>query len=213
MKKNIIFFGDSITDCSRDRNSPFTYSSSMGTGYAYMSAVHIHTNYPSEYNVINRGIGGNRIVDLYARVKSDVWNLEPDVLSILIGINDVWHEVAQKNGVELDRFINVYKLILKETKERFPNVKLIIMEPFVIKGPATEENFDKFLTIKDYAREIKKLAEEFGATFIPLQDKIDELLKTHDPYYVLADGVHPNFVGAGLLAREWITAFEKIKNN
>ena len=210
--KNVIFFGDSITDCSRDRNSPYTYSCSAGTGYAYMSAVHIHTNYPSEYNVINRGIGGNRIVDLYARIKSDVWSFEPEILSILIGINDVWHEVTSKNGVELDRFIKVYDMLITDTLKVLPNLKIILLEPFVLKGGATEENYERFLEVKEYAKAVKALAEKYSLEFLPLQDAFDKAAEKSCAEYYLYDGVHPDAAGARLIADEWIKLFnEKIK--
>ena len=81
------------------------------------------------------------MVDLYARIKKDVWNLKPDVLSILIGVNDVWHEIGSRNGVEIDRFERVYRTLIKETLERLPDCKIMLLEPFVLKGAATEEQY------------------------------------------------------------------------
>ena len=94
----VLFLGDSITDMSRSREGDNVYK---GNGYVFYAAGDIKREDPS-IEVINRGISGNRVVDLYARIKSDVWNLQPDVLSILIGVNDVWHEIISQNGVELD---------------------------------------------------------------------------------------------------------------
>ena len=76
---------------------------------------------PTKHEIFNRGISGNRVVDLYARIKSDVWNLKPDVLSILVGVNDVWHELDIANGVDIERYERIYGMMLEETLERLPN--------------------------------------------------------------------------------------------
>ena len=86
---------------------------------------------PGEYEFINRGISGNRIVDVYARIKADIINLEPDVMSILIGINDVWHEVGHKNGVSAEKFFKIYSMLIEEIQEALPEIKIMILEPFV----------------------------------------------------------------------------------
>ena len=86
---------------------------------------------PGEYRFLNRGISGNRSVDLYARIKSDIICLKPDVMSILIGVNDVWHELDSGNGVDGDKYFMIYSLLLKEIKEALPLTKIMILEPFV----------------------------------------------------------------------------------
>ena len=127
----IIFFGDSITDAKRIRCStesgriPETYSiepNTYGSGYVFLTAAQLFYEKPQYYQILNRGISGNRIVDLYARIKMDVWNEEPDVLSILIGINDIWHEIARKNGVDIERFERMYRMLIEDTKKRLPNI-------------------------------------------------------------------------------------------
>ena len=100
MSKRILFQGDSITDCGRDRNQFYH----MGRGYASMVTGVLGLDHPGEYEFINRGISGNRIVDLYARIKSDFINLQPDYASILIGVNETWHEVSHQNGVDTEKF-------------------------------------------------------------------------------------------------------------
>ena len=204
----IVFFGDSITDMGRNREGDkkaFGY----GVGYPSFVAGTLLKDEPEKYEIFNRGIGGNRIVDLYARIKLDVWNLQPDVLSILIGINDVWHEIFGKNGVDLDRFERIYRMLLQDTRERFPNMKFVLMEPFVLEGEATKETFGQFLEVKKYAQVVRKLAEEFGAVFVPLQEKFDEMAKKHGAENYLYDGVHPDAAGAKLIADEWLNAFMK----
>ncbi len=204
----ILFFGDSITDAGRSRDADFNLYS-YGLGYVRSVAGKLLCEAPDKYEIVNRGISGNRIVDLYSRIKIDCWNLEPDVLSILIGVNDVWHETKRKNGVELPRFERVYRMLLEETKERLSSTKIILCEPFVLKGIATEEDYDEFLAVKEYAKVVKKLAEEYGCCFLPLQDKIDAFAEKYGVAACLADGVHPAIGGAQLIADEWLKLFKK----
>lgn len=206
----IILYGDSITDMGRDRNFDFEHYA-FGCGYSARVAGDLYYKDSAKYTVLNRGVSGNCSVDLYARLKEDVWNLKPDVLSILIGINDLWHEIDNRNGVDVARYEKVYRAIIEETRERFPAVKFILMEPFVLKGSATEKKFDEFVKVEEYAATVKKLAAEYGAYFLPLQDKMDEEAKRLGAGYVLYDGVHPSVAGAKLIADEWLGLFyEKV---
>ena len=140
MAKRIVFWGDSITDAGRDRSAETDksgYNRYLGCGYAQLIQAALGYDFPDEYEVLNRGISGNRIVDLYARIKADLINLKPDVISILIGINDVWHEYAHQNGVDAEKFELVYDWIIQEIRESLPNAKILILEPFVLPGSAT----------------------------------------------------------------------------
>lgn len=204
----ILFYGDSITDMGRNRENDNVF---MGNGYVFYAAGDIKKENPS-VQILNRGISGNRIVDLYARIKSDVWNLEPDVLSVLIGVNDVWHEISNKNGVELDRFIKVYEMLIEDTLKVLPNLKIVLCEPFVLKGDATEVNYDKFLAVKEYAKAVKALAEKYGLGFVALQEPFDKAAEKYGAKEFLYDGVHPNIAGARLIADEWMKYYnQKIK--
>jgi lysophospholipase L1-like esterase len=204
----VLFLGDSITDMGRNRERDNVWK---GNGYVFFAAGDIKREDPS-VEVINRGISGNRIVDLYARIKMDVWNLQPDVLSILIGINDIWHEIISQNGVELDRFIKVYDMLISDTLKVLPKVKIILCEPFVLKGTATEENYERFLQVKEYAKAIKGLAEKYSLEFLPLQDAFDKAAEKTQASDYLYDGVHPDIAGARLIADEWMNLYnEKIK--
>ena len=205
----ILFYGDSITDASRSREVEKP-NISLGHTYVTYAAGKLLERNPVGYEIYNRGISGNRIVDLYARVKRDCWNLKPDVISILIGINDIWHEIGGENGVELERFETVYRMLLSDTKKALPNVKLILCEPFVLSGSATEENFERFLEVKEYAKVVKKLAEEFGAELVLLQDKYDELGEKYGNDTLLRDGVHPTLAGGVVLANEWLKGYDKL---
>ena len=205
--KRILFQGDSITDASRSRED----DKHLGIGYPRFVSGELALDNPGEYEFFNRGISGNRIVDIYARIKKDLINLKPDVMSILIGINDVWHEVGEQNGVDAEKFFNVYSLIIEEVKSALPNIKIMIMEPFVLKARATEENWDYFETETAKRQEMaKKIAEKYNLKYIPLQDKFNEAAKLAPNDYWLGDGVHPTYAGHELIKREWIKAFKEL---
>ena len=208
----IVFFGDSITDMSRRRvydnlsDTAFAY----GVGYPLFIAGELHQQ-PDRYEVINRGIAGDEIVNLYARVCADVWNHTPDVLSILIGINDLYHQKSLNAGVELSRYIKTYKMLLEDTKNRLPNIKLVLCEPFMLRGVGTEALYEHFTQVKDYAAAVKEIAKEYDAYFLPLQEVLEEATAKANPDTYLYDGIHPTAAGAKLIADEWLKLFhEKI---
>jgi lysophospholipase L1-like esterase len=205
----ILFYGDSITDAHRSREIEEP-NAQLGATYVTYVAAKLLDRDPVGYEIYNRGISGNRIVDLYARVKKDCWNLKPDVISILIGINDIWHELSHENGVEVDRFENVYRMLLADTKKVLPDVKLILCEPFVLEGRATAEHLDKFSEVTKYASVVKKLAKEFDAELVLLQDMFTENGKKYGNATLLADGVHPTLAGGVMLGNEWLKVFDKM---
>ena len=133
--KRILFQGDSITDAIRYRDDFYD----MGRGYPNLVKASLGLEYPNEYEFINRGISGNRIVDLYARIKSDFINLKPDYASIYIGVNDAWHEIADKNGVDTDKFEKIYTMLIDEVKAACPDIKFIIIAPYVLEGTSTRD--------------------------------------------------------------------------
>ena len=206
----ILFYGDSITDAGRGKDIAEP-NAQLGTTYVTYVAAKLLDRDPVGYEIYNRGISGNRIVDLYARIKRDCWNLNPDVISILIGINDIWHELsASKNGVEIDRFENVYRMLLADTKKVLPDVKFILCEPFMLEGRATAEHLDEFSEVAEYANVVKKLAKEFDAELVLLQDMFTENGKKYGNATLLADGVHPTLAGGVMLGNEWLKVFDKM---
>ena len=211
--KRILFQGDSITDCGRARENDLH----VGTGYALFVKSQLGFEKPGEYEFYNRGISGNRIVDLYARIKADIINLAPDYISILIGVNDVWHEFGSHNGVDADKFEKIYCMLIEEIREALPNVKIMILEPFCLKGSATENSeeqpnkwniFDS--EVRKRADKAKKVAEKYNLTFVELQNVFEEATETMDATCWLYDGVHPTAMGHELIKREWMKAFEKM---
>lgn len=206
--KRILFQGDSITDAGRSRE----WDANRGMGYPTLVSASLGFDRPDEFEFINKGIGGNRVIDLIARVKADIINLKPDYMSILIGINDVWHEINWQNGIDTKRYEMYYNMLIEEVKEALPNIKIMILEPFVLKGPATEENWDKFRSgAEEKAAVAKRVAEKNNLLFVPLMAKFDEAAKKAPNDYWLADGVHPTAMGHELIKREWLKVFETLE--
>lgn len=206
--KKVLYQGDSITDVGRNTtNGSLT---SIGQGYPLLTSAYLSAKYPDALEFVNRGISGNRIVDLYARIKCDGWNLKPDVLSILIGVNDVWHELGSGNGVEARRFRNVYRMLVEDTLRESPQTKLMLMEPFVLKASATEEKWDRFdPMVRENAAIVRETAEEYHQAFLPLQDMFDAACEKAPASHWLGDGVHPTPAGHQLIAERWIRLFEE----
>ena len=205
----IVFFGDSITDMGRVYDAAPHTAHAFGKGYVFLASAELMAKYPKKFEILNRGISGNRIVDLYQRIKCDVWNHKPDVLSILIGVNDVWHEISRQNGVELDRFEKVYRMIIEDTKKVLPDIKIILMEPYILEVISTKDEIEKFKEVYKYAEVVKKLASEYNLPFVPLQEKFNTLAKENGAECYMKDGVHPDPAGARVIADEWLNVFYK----
>lgn len=205
--KTILFQGDSITDAGRSRQD----EANTGIGYATLVRAELGLEYPEQYVMYNRGISGNRVVDLYARIKSDIINLKPDIMSILIGVNDVWHEVGAQNGVDEDKYFKIYSMLIEEVLEALPDIKIMILEPFVLEGTATEEHWQVFhKEVLKRAKKAKEIAEKYHLPFIRLQDKFDAAAKLAPNNYWLMDGVHPTTAGHELIKREWMKCFNNL---
>ncbi len=205
--KKILFQGDSITDAGRSREN----DADRGIGYPTLVSAELGFLYPGEYEFVNRGISGNRSIDLLARIKRDIINLKPDIMSILIGVNDVGHEFMYEDGVDTEQFEKYYAMIIEEVTEALPDIKIMILEPFLLKASATEEDWDEFrYGVEKKAAAAKNIAERFGLKFIPLMRKFDDAAKTVAADYWLSDGLHPTAAGHELIAREWIKAFGEL---
>ena len=215
----ILFFGDSITDMGRYREDEAKVRPyGLGTGHVFLIATKLMNQDYGKYTIVNRGNSGDRVVDLYARIKRDVWHEKPDVLSILIGANDVWKDLslnALHDGVDIGRWEKVYRMIIEDTKANLPNVQIIICEPFVLPGTVTREEgrLEAFNQIREYANVAKKLAKEYNLAFVALQDKFDEMAKKYGEQYFLYDGIHPDIAGINLISEEWLKVFKtKVEN-
>ena len=203
----ILFQGDSITDAGRDRNNP----EHLGAGYPKFVAGTLALDHPGEYEFLNRGISGNRIVDVYARIKADIINLKPDVMSMMIGVNDVWHELSRQNGVSAEKFERIYDMLIQEIREELPDLKVIILSPYVMPGTSTEalglEEFRKEVALRVAAA--KRIAEKYGFAFVDMQKKFDEAAMG-DVTRLTVDGVHPVAGGIELIKRAWLDAYQTL---
>lgn len=211
--KRVLFQGDSITDCGRSRE----VLTDVGNGYPYLVRAHYGLEKPGQFEILNRGISGNRSVDVYARIKQDIINLKPDYMSILMGVNDVWHELSIQNGVDTPKFERIYTMLIEEVLEALPDIKLMILEPYALPGSATEgtleDGTDKYTAFRkdteDKSAACRRVAEKFHIPFVPLQAKLDAMVEAYGTESVSYDGVHPNVTGHLLIARAWMEAFEK----
>ena len=205
--KTILFQGDSITDAGRE-----SYDNPSLCGKGYVNLIASLLTYDEPENVVyNCGIGGNRVVDLYARWKKDCINLKPDVLTIMVGVNDVWHEIDFQNGVEPEKYEKIYRMLLEETKQKLPGVRIILMGSYLLHGTAAEgAAWDSFYADVKIRRDItKKLADEFGLEYIDLQAAFDRELAKNPAHCFSVDGVHPTLAGHELIKREWLKTYEK----
>ena len=197
----ILFTGDSVTDCGRDRSN----CCHLGSGYPFLIASRLGADLAEmELQFFNTGIGGNRISDLKARWVEDCIALKPDIVSILIGVNDTWHEFGSANGVEIPRYERFYRELIEWTQRELPSVKLVLLEPFVLCFGAVSDPW--LPEIAERARIVRTLAEEYSALFVPLQDLFSEAAKKAPPSHWLVDGVHPTAAGHQLIADAWLRA-------
>lgn len=204
----ILFQGDSITDGGRGRNEDLNHI--LGHGYAYIIAAHLgHELAEKRPHFINRGISGNRVSDLYARWNEDAISLRPDLISILIGVNDAWRLMSGLPSGVTDRFERAYRHLLDETKEVLPQTKLVLCEPFILRTGAVADRWDEWRTqLNAYSETVRGLAEEYQAVFVPLQASFDQAASRTDAAYWLWDGVHPTAAGHDLIAREWLSVIQ-----
>lgn len=174
----------------------------LGAGYAGKLAGALLSDYPAlNLRVFNRGISGNRVVDLYARWKADCVNLRPDWISILVGVNDTWHEFMSHNGVELDRYEIVYRMLLEYTRVRLPATRLVLCEPFVLACGVVTPDWENDIRARQQV--VRRLAGEFDAVMVPFQQMFDHALKEAPAGFWAADGVHPSPAGHARMAQFW----------
>jgi Lysophospholipase L1 and related esterases len=203
-----LFQGDSITDAGRDRSNIHE----LGQGYPKYAAEQLRKTFPQlDFEFINTGISGDRAESLLARWNEDTIALEPDVISILIGVNDTWHRDADGNWMTEEYFESCYRSILTQLKEK-TTAKIIILEQFLLFTPGGAVHPDEFRA--DLNRKIqitRKLAREFADVFIPLDGLFAAASVGNPPEKWAADGVHPSEDGARFIADLYPGAFGKLK--
>ena len=151
---------------------------------------------------------------MYARIKADCWNHNPDIVSIFIGVNDVWHGLYDGvgNGVDIVRFEKVYRMLIDDTKAVLPNARFILVAPFFLEGSATTHRMDEFINIYRYADVVRKIAKDYSFPVVDMQEIFSSLAKENGPEYYLYDGVHPTIAASKIIADEWMRVFEIYKD-
>lgn len=204
----IVFQGDSITDTGRRRDDPTpNHPHSLGSGYVALAVSELMGSRPgSEWVCHNRGVGGDTVDDLAARWNEDCLALEPNVLSILIGVNDYWHRLSGQHEGTVEEYEQTYRSLLQHTRDTLPDVTLLVGEPFALAGGTAVDDrwtpaFDRYRTAA------RQVADAADATWIPYQSVFDEALEAAPVAYWAPDGIHPTPAGHYRMAQAWLHAF------
>jgi lysophospholipase L1-like esterase len=209
----VLFQGNSITDAGRSRDQALKANEQgpLGNGYAWLAASQLLVDRPNdELSIYNRGISGNKVFQLADRWQEDCLDIKPDVLSILIGVNDIWHMLDGKYDGTVEKFVTDYRALLERTRAALPKVKLVICEPFLLRCGAVDDRF--FPLFDHYRGTARELAESFGGLFVPFQAMFDRAVAYAPPIHWAADGVHPTTAGASLMAHNWLATVTAAAN-
>ncbi|WCT11306.1 SGNH/GDSL hydrolase family protein [Mucilaginibacter jinjuensis] len=201
-----LFQGDSITDGNRGRDQN-DLNHTMGHGYASNIAARIGADFAhNDFHFYNRGISGNTVANLKARWQTDALDIKPDVLSILVGVNDTNAYIRDiAPGDPLTQFETDYRSILTQSRQQNPDLLIVLGLPFVYPGSRTNEHFDLWKNSVNQRKEIVlKLAAEFNAVVVDYPVMFDKVIKDTSVNYWIWDGVHPTVPAHELMAREWI---------
>ena len=199
MSSPILFIGDSVTDCNRKSYDPADRS--LGDGYVR----NIQASGRIADEVINRGISGNRIGDLENRWQQDVLDLKPQVLSILIGVNDTWRRFDDNNPTSAESFTSRYRNLPQRTRNAF-DFDLYLCQPFIL--PVREEMQEWLGDLNEKIEGIKSLAQEFNAIYVPFGDKFNTEAETLGMATLAEDGIHPTDLGHEIMAQFWLQHYK-----
>ena len=204
-----LFQGDSITDGNRSRNNDWNHV--MGHGFAYLIASRLWYDFPTKgFHFFNRGISGNKVPDLTARWQSDTIDIKPDLLNILVGINDVDALMHGDTNFTAEKFEEDYRQLLQQTKQQLPNTQLVLCEPFILRVGRIKERWEEYENeMAKRQKIVKQLSIEFNAIFIEFQNAFNKALAKALADYWIWDGIHPMPAGHELMAREWIQQVSK----
>lgn len=205
----VLFQGDSITDADRDRtDSEPNVASALGRGYPYLIAAAELAEHPrNQLRFLNRGVSGNKIPDLAERWEADTLALAPDVLSVLMGVNDFWHRLLQGYTGTVQDYERGHLALLDSARARNPRLRIVVLEPFVLRTGAVDARW--FPEFDERRAAAARVARAAHATFIPLQAMFDRLVRAAPPAYWAADGVHPTAAGHAAIAHAWRDAFSR----
>jgi lysophospholipase L1-like esterase len=210
----ILFQGDSITDGNRDRkNTDSNNTDGIGRGYALFTAGHLLERFAEKkLKIYNRGVSGNKVYQLRERWDDDCIALKPDVVSILVGVNDYWHTLDGSYKGTLEKYRNDYRDLLAYTRQKLPNVQFIIGEPYTLKGGGAVKPEQWYPMFDEYRKVSKQIAVEFNAIYVPFQTVYDQAITRAPDRYWAPDGIHPGLPGAKLMAGAWLKATGLNKN-
>lgn len=203
----VLFQGDSITDAGRSRKQAAEANTqeALGRGYAWLAAAGLLVRHAGDdLRVFNRGVSGHKVFQLAKRWDRDCVALEPDVLSILIGVNDIWHTRNGKYDGTVAIYERDYDALLRRTRSELPEVDLVVCEPFVLRCGAVDDSW--FPEFDEYRAAAKRIAVAHGAVWVPFQSMFDLAIAYAPPAHWAKDGVHPTPAGAALMAQCWLDA-------
>ena len=201
----ILFQGDSITDVGRDRKAQGQPNNTkgLGRGYPFLIGGALLQEHPKlGLRVFNRGISGHKVPDLDKRWQKDCLDLKPKVLSILVGVNDLWHKMSGRYDGTVETYKTGFAALLKRTNDALPHTKIVVCEPFALRCGAVKDSwYPEFDQRRAVAKEV---AQDAGAIWVPFQTMFDEAIAAGTkPEYWARDGVHPTLAGHGLMSRTW----------
>ncbi|MHC4250516.1 MAG: SGNH/GDSL hydrolase family protein [Planctomycetota bacterium] len=203
----LLFQGDSITDMKWGRNQK-DRNHYLGHSYVYLIASRLHTDMPAaKLNFLNRGMSGHTVPDLQKRWQKDAIDLNPDVLSILIGVNDAGRSLRSKKELDIGAYESGYRSMLDRSRRANADLKIVLLEPFVLPVRGVKSNWKAWSgRINQMRPVVAKLAGEYGAVLVRTQEVFNAASKVADPSHWIWDGVHPLPQGHELIARNWIEA-------
>ena len=200
-EQRILFQGDSITDGNRGRSQDPNHI--LGHGYAFIIAARFGAAFPERnLTFINRGVSGNKVTDLAARWKADTLDLKPDLLSVLIGINDASFIINKKNPpLTAESYEQLYDQLLSDTKAALPTVRFVLGEPFQV---PPDSNPARGIEVQKMQAAVERLAQKHHAPVVHFQKLFDAACQHAPAKYWVWDSVHPTYAGHQLLADEWV---------
>lgn len=197
--QTVLFQGDSITDCGRVRED----ITNLGAGYPDKIAdVYKKLYAENDITFVNKGVSGDRVKDILARYDEDVLAIKPDFISILIGINDVWRRYDNNDPTSVEDFEKSYETLLEKIVKDFPNIKIMIIEPFLLHGTEEKECWHEDLDPK--IQVVRKLAMKYADYFLPGDGIMAREACEYGPEALAGDGVHPTDLGHSILAKEYM---------
>ncbi|GEL68023.1 SGNH/GDSL hydrolase family protein [Marinilactibacillus psychrotolerans] len=203
----ILFIGDSITDAGRDRSNKMN----LGQGYPLLVAAELQAFFPEKkLTFYNTGISGDRLIDLKNRWEKDCLDINPDVVSLLIGINDTSHQISKSEETdlkEIEKFEEDYRFLLKSLSQR-TDARVVLMEPFVLPYPKERMNWRRELDPR--IQIVRKVARDYQTDLIPLDGLFNSAgISDGYSYYTGDDGVHPTVAGHGLIKKAWLECLKE----